>query len=96
MVNVDNEQMYRNMEAVYASKQQILVLGRLCLIFKCFLSFCRNLWQVFFFVCISFMVTRIQPSDNPREAGEFYDAMEEIIQNISNMDFLVITGDFNA
>ena len=33
---------------------------------------------------------------NPREAEEFYDEMEQIIQNISNRDFFEIIGDFNA
>ena len=31
-----------------------------------------------------------------KEIDEFYDEMEQIIQNASNWDFLVITGDFNA
>ena len=40
--------------------------------------------------------TEERSRDNPKEAEEFYDEMEQIIQNISNRDFLVITGDFNA
>ena len=39
--------------------------------------------------------THIGNTDNPGEAEEFYDEMEQIIQNIINRDFLEITGDFD-
>ena len=40
--------------------------------------------------------TEERSRDNAMEAEELYDEMEQIIQNISNRNLLVITEDFNA
>ena len=40
--------------------------------------------------------TEERSRDNPREAEELNDEIEQIIQNISNREFLVIAGDFNS
>ena len=47
-------------------------------------------------VLSAYAPTEERSRDNLRESEELYDEMEQIIQNTSNREFLLITGDFNG